>query len=455
MQRLYYSFLMLFVLHSLVSCQDDDPPLPDNMVQFEAETIGFEAQATEIDVKVRFTRATDAAVPVTVTLQSTSLTYGTHFTTEPAATNGAIDLTVPSGSSEASIKVKKVAGLLLDGDEEISFTMAAASVGIVVGSAASLTLSFSEILSQNAAMAINGGGAAYLNKVFIDLSANRQVAVARIAWDLGFFAGDDFRVILNNETGALAIALDKTDLNQVTAQDTVALVSKLSLDTFSPEAMNFIDDVEGDLTKTAIASVSATDSENKVYIVNRGTKGAAARGWQKIRVLRSGNGYKLQYADIKATTFKELTVAKDSNYNFQYVSFTNGAVTVEPAKDRWDIAWTAYTYKSGAIPYYFQDMVLLNNLGGAAVAKVPASEVSYDAFGESHLSGLDFKTNRMAIGSDWRFTTGEGAPNVYIDRFYVVKDADGNIYKLKFTAMTQSGERGKPQIQYALVKKGA
>ncbi|MFT2008013.1 HmuY family protein [Pontibacter sp. 13R65] len=456
MKRRLYSFLVLGFLTTLSACKDEDPPLPDNLLQFEAPAIGFEAQAGEVEVKVLLSRAADAAVPITLALQSSGLTYGTEFTTDPAASNGSISLTVPAGSSEAVLKVKKVAGvLLLDGDEEITFTVSAASPAVVLSGNTTTTLRFSEILSESAAMVLNGGGAAFTNKVFIDLSANRQTAIARTAWDLAFYSGNEFRVVLNNETGALAVALDKTDLNQVTAQDTVALVAKLTLDTYSPEAMQYIDDVEGDLTKTAIASVATTDSENKVYIVNRGTKGATARGWQKIRVLRSSNGYKLQYADIKATTYKELTITKDSNLNFSYVSFATGAVAVEPAKDRWDIAWTAYTYKLGPIPYYFQDMVLLNHLGGASVAKVQTSMVSYEAFGEANLSALEFQTNKLAIGSDWRFTTGAGAPNVHTDRFYVVKDADGNIYKLRFTSMAQNGERGKPQIEYRLVKKAS
>ncbi|MEQ8413220.1 MAG: HmuY family protein [Imperialibacter sp.] len=40
---------------------------------------------------------------------------------------------------------------------------------------------------------------------------------------------------------------------------------------------------------------------------------------------------------------------------------------------------------------------------------------------------------------------------VYEDRFYIIKDASGNYYKLKFTALMQTGERGKPQIASELL----
>ncbi|PZP51428.1 MAG: hypothetical protein DI598_03250 [Pseudopedobacter saltans] len=42
------------------------------------------------------------------------------------------------------------------------------------------------------------------------------------------------------------------------------------------------------------------------------------------------------------------------------------------------------------------------------------------------------------------------------DRFYIIKDADGNYYKLKFLAMgvnNDGGTRGKPVIQYELISK--
>ncbi len=36
----------------------------------------------------------------------------------------------------------------------------------------------------------------------------------------------------------------------------------------------------------------------------------------------------------------------------------------------------------------------------------------------------------------------------------MIKDEDDNYYKLKFTALTTGGERGKPQVEFALIKQG-
>ncbi|PTS99241.1 hypothetical protein DBR11_12840 [Pedobacter sp. HMWF019] len=311
----------------------------------------------------------------------------------------------------------------------------------------------------------DGGSAG--NSVFVDFSADKQTSAARASWDLGFYSGADFRVIINHSIGATAIALDKSDLNQVTIADTIALVSsgKLALGQ-GDGAFTAIDPVQGSfaayLSGTVIKAISATDADNKVYIVNRGKSGTTEnRGWEKIRVIRSGNGYTLQYAKINETSFKSLTVVKDGTFNFKYVSFIKGLVDVEPAKDSWDIEWGLSTYKASAtIPYTFSDFVLINFAAGVQASQQVFSgteantTVTYANFKESDLSKVIFSGDRDVIAGNWRITSGTPV-GVKADRFYVVKDPVGNVYKLKFVSFhpNDSGVRGKPVIEYKLVKK--
>lgn len=313
-------------------------------------------------------------------------------------------------------------------------------------------------------------GASAGNSVFVDFSTDKQTSVARTSWDLGFYSGTDFRVIINHSTGAAAIALNKTDLNTVTAADTAALATAATL-TLGQGAGDFpnIDPVEGNtatyLAGTVIKTISATDADNKVYIVNRGVAGVTgSRGWQKIRVIRNGNGYTLQYAKISETTFKTLTVTKDAAYNFKYVSFVTGAATVEPEKAAWDIEWSLSTFKASTgtsfIPYTFSDFVLINFVGGVTAAEViyagtaANNTVSYADFKEANLTGITFLGAREVIAGNWRITSGTPI-GVKTDRFYLVKDSAGNVYKLKFNSFhpSDSGVRGNPVIEYKLVKK--
>ena len=213
--------------------------------------------------------------------------------------------------------------------------------------------------SDGSTLTLNGiagseAGSSAANSVYVDLSTNEQNSVLRTSWTLGFYSGADFKVILNNTSGATAKKIDKTDLNAVTESDFVLSDLAIALGTASDtEFAKFDDPREANiLTKTAIAEVSSTDANNKVYLVSpvggTHTSVISAETVYKIRVLRKGTGYTLQYAKLKETTFKTLDISKDATYNFGFVSLTDGkAVTVEPEKSKWDITWTWSLYFGG------------------------------------------------------------------------------------------------------------
>ena len=196
-------------------------------------------------------------------------------------------------------------------------------------------------------------GSAAGNTVFVDFSADKQTSVARAGWDLGFYTGPEFRVILNNTTSASAIALAKNDLTAVNDADTVGL-NGLTLG-FDPSSLTLVDDPHGDLTKTVIDPTSTVDAENEVYVINRGTGGGTpSRDWYKVRVLQNGaNGYRLQYAKLASSTFTTVDIPKNDDYNFRYFSFDNGVVDAEPVKNQWDIKWSYTMYETSIGPDQF------------------------------------------------------------------------------------------------------
>jgi hypothetical protein len=304
-------------------------------------------------------------------------------------------------------------------------------------------------------------GSAAGNSVYVDFSADKQTAVDRDSWDLGFYAGADFKVILNASNGSSAIVVNKSDLNAVTTADFDPNSLKVGqgAGTFSliddPREANIIN-------KTAIAAISATDAENKVYIINR--KGGAATvlandELYKIRIIRKGAGYTLQYAKVTETTFKTLDITKNADANFQFASLVKGSiVSVEPTKASWDIVWGYSMYYTATFPYAFSDLVFINSLAGVSAAPVSTNVKAYAAFAESDLAGITFSASRDVIGSTWRTSPGQNGTGggVKTDIFYLVKDAAGNVYKLKFNSFISNdgGTRGKPVIEYKLIKKG-
>ncbi|RQP15426.1 MAG: hypothetical protein EAS52_15100 [Parapedobacter sp.] len=322
--------------------------------------------------------------------------------------------------------------------------------------------------SEGTELTLNGGvgGSAAQNIVFVDLSAAKQDSAKRESWDLGFYCGNDFRVILNSSKGAItALNTQETDINAVTPAnvDVNELALGLNYETYEfIGSFDLIDDTTGNLNNTAIDAIST--GENPVYIVN--TVGGAtvdpANVW-KVKISQSTNGYSVQYAKLDATNVQTIEIQKDSEYNFKHFSFTGGIVNVEPPKTEWDFSWgyTIYFTMLGTdpVPYNNSDFIKLNTLNGVQAAMVKEADIAYASFSEANISSISFSGNQNVIGANWR-TVPSPTPGVEAgtkkDRYYVIKDVAGNIYKLKFNSFTaeDAGKRGYPELEYQLVKRG-
>ena len=215
------------------------------------------------------------------------------------------------------------------------------------------------VVIDGAAIAPEVGGPNEPNQVYVDLSTNTTSVVKRDSWELGFNAGSDFRVTLNGSIYMAAGQLSETNIDAVTSTSTEVqeLQPKIAVGTFDATNTAYVDAPDGTITSTAIAEISSTDANNKVYLLNLGdeigtetpTTGSVdisddSRGWKKIRILKSGNDYILQYADLDATTHKEVTISKSTTHNFTFFSFnTESEVTVVPEKSSWDLNFTVFT----------------------------------------------------------------------------------------------------------------
>lgn len=328
------------------------------------------------------------------------------------------------------------------------------------------------------------GGPNQPHQVFIKLATGKQTHVKRDSWDFGFYCGDDYRVIINNTIKMAVKELNTNDLTQVQEEDrtvSVGMTTKANL--------GYVDSPYGELKspkntkgrQTAIAEISANVDENKVYLVNMGYQVATDkpnagyvaldgphRGWKKIRITRSGNDYSIHYADLADTTFKTITVQKNPEYNFIFVNLSSGkTVDVQPKKADWDLSFTGITnYTSArqngtfdeAITYYYADMVLNNIHNGTKVHRIKTTVESrdkeYTEYTKSKAQQINFNdaklNNQLSIGDSWRSTFKGGLLG---DIFYVLKDSQGNLFKIKFLAFTnEKKERGHPVFEYELLK---
>ncbi|WP_316803344.1 HmuY family protein [Pedobacter nototheniae] len=315
--------------------------------------------------------------------------------------------------------------------------------------------------SDGSTLTLNGKTAEsnYTNIVSVDLSTDKQVSIDRKSFNLGFTSDSRFRVVLNASYQSTAVATSKTDITAVTLADPGTNVN-LNHDIMDPLTVSLVDYWDGDITKTAFAEVSANDADNKVYLLSyEGNKDKEK--WFKVKVTRSANGYKVQYARIGETTIKTLDVAKNNDYNLVFASLENNKIVqAEPNKKAWDISWSYSTNNSGlGSPYWVQDFISINNLGGVQAAEILKTDFEYASFTETNLTSAKviFSAAKDVVGTKWRTSPGQTGTGgaVKTDRFYLIKDGTGNIYKLKFNSYISGdgGERGKPVIEYKLVKK--
>jgi len=321
------------------------------------------------------------------------------------------------------------------------------------------------------------GGANEPNQVFIDLSTEENTTAIRDSWDLGFYCANDvFRVSLNGSIYMATKALNFTDIDAVTTADVESLYSLISIGTFDSQNVNYVDDFDGDITQTAIAEITVTPTENKVYLLNMGYRvgtdepdtGSVAvagehRGWKKIRILRDNENYRLQYANIEETTHHEITITKDEAYHFTHFSFTTeNTLIIEPIKTEWDLCFTVFTNEIvGYGTYGFTDFVLSNSKSNVMAYQVQELDTDgdgvvdnpYSDFTLADITTDDFNNSQRAVGSSWRIGGGPGySPAIKNDVYYILKDTEGLFYKLKFLSlMDDNGIRGHPQFEYQLI----
>lgn len=465
--KLKPAFLCLLAAALFVSCSEDDSVTTATpfVVAFENLSANISDIETSKTLSLLYSETATEQGSFEVSIVSTNAIYGVDFTTEPAAEGSTITLPIEASENGKSIVFNKLNPTL---DETVTIELNISAIhypsSVIQGNTRFL---FGNTPALGTGYSPNVGGPNQQNQVYIDLSSEAETVVQRDTWDLGFYAGDEFRVGINGAIYMATAQLESTDIDAISEADVTDLQPQVAVGTFDPDNVAYIDHPDGAITKTAIASISATEAENKVYLVNLGyTVGTdapepgsvavagSARGWKKIRVLRQGDDYLLQYANLNDTTHQEVVISKNEGYNFTFFSFdTENVVTAEPRADQWDLNFTVFTnIIDGAGSYGFSDGVLHNSKGGVTAYSVETTAFDYDAFSASDVVLNNFEQDQRVIGSTWRDVINDD--KVLIDTiFYILKDANGNLYKLKFTSLlNENGERGFPEFKYNLLQ---
>ena len=329
------------------SCSDDDDGLKmqDISVEFAVSDAGMDG--TGIDLGIKLSRATKESLDVTVQMISTEVSES-DITVTPALTNGQVVVNIPAGQASGSFTVAKADGKSPEGNVKFRILSLSLSEGYKIGTLQEMNLSFSPIVSTGGKLTLEGndGAEKYANMVYVDLSNNSQIQIKRKSWNLGFYCGDEFRVILNSSYATVAVASEKTDFAAVTLED-AQKAPNIAAGAMSEDfSADWVDDVEGDLTKTAFGMIAENAAENKVFFVasadnKTNTDGTENRSlWYKVKVTRNGEGYRVEYGKVGDTTPKTVEIAKNPIYNFVGLSLESGEkVDAQAEGKKWDIMW--------------------------------------------------------------------------------------------------------------------
>lgn len=470
--RNYTIFIQLFLLGILfTACNSDDDNLPtsDFVVAFEQPSIQLTNDLQSREIKLVFSRPAPQNGFVEIVFSSAQASYSEDFYTFPEAVDQSINLSFEEGETEVSFTFEQLTQVLEGEEKSIEFEITEVDVPETVFSGNTrLIVNLSESAALGGSFEAEVGGPNQPNQVFIDLSGQQQTAVARDAWDLAFHSGSANRVILNYSTQMAVGKTEFTNLAEVNQAAVETLIPQITIGNFNPENMIFVDEPSGNLNQTAMNEVSSNPEENHVYILNLGNEigteipqtgsvavSGAARGYLKIRVLLEDDQYVLQYADLEETEFNEVSIPKSPSFNHTFFNLNQQSIVeVEPEKEQWDLNFSVFTNEiPNAGSYMFTDFILTNRHGGTQAYQVNTDEFSYSEFDFDNVISTNFSNDQRAIGSNWRQGGGPSqAPSLFEDRFFVVKDTQENIYKLRFTALlSETGERGFPAFEYQLL----
>lgn len=462
-------FLTLFTALVFLGCESDDTDLSQPFVVGFANLkhdLATMPEQKEITMLLSETAQSNGSVVIKVTPVNTQ--YEVDYETLPSSASGTFEVPFMAGQNSVTFTYfNNIDKPYIEADKFKSVQFSIVQINYdsqvsIQGNTATI-VSFGVSLGATLEPAI--GGPNQGNQIFVDLSTELVSSSRRDAWDLGFYSGDLSRVIINGSLYMAAKQLEATNIDAVTAASVQQYQAQVAVGTFEASNINYIDAPNGDLSKTAISEISANDNDNKVYLVNLGYTvgtdvppvGSVAvagnpRGWKKIRILKSGDNYVLQYADLNSTTHNEVTIPRTPDYNFTFFSFnTQNVVSIEPEKAKWDLNFTVFTNEIvGSGSYGYSDFVLNNLKAGVKVYRVDTSVKRFDDFALTDVNDANFTDDQRIIGAEWRDVfTG----TAYTDRYYVLKDIDGNYYKIRMLAfVNQSGVRGYPKFQYKLVQ---
>lgn len=178
-------------------------------------------------------------------------------------------------------------------------------------------------------------------------------------------------------------------------------------------------------------------SKNDVYVLNLGIDDVGRNvGYRKFQILRRTNEkYVIKFANLNNSNTKEFDIPIDKKYHRVTFSFKEGGKLTysEPEANSFDLVFTRYAEYFEEINFepYATNGVLQNPR--VCFAYADSSGASYENFTIENYNEKQLSNYYNVLGWDWKtYLFDLGYYTIRNDKFYVIKDYNGYIYKLRF-----------------------
>jgi len=292
----------------------------------------------------------------------------------------------------------------------------------------------------------------YSYQVYFKLSTNEETGRnLKDIWDISLTTtADDYTLFLNSSR-FVKIAHTESDNFDVT-YSTEGFVWQFDESTGNP--------LGNAIGKWWTDGPDGPVSLNEVLLVDKGIDAdGLPAGFLKIQPQLNPltKVVSIRIANLNGSDERIFSFNKIDGLSVVSMSFDNGQneIQPEPPAESWDLVFTQYTtllFTDTGEPYpYLVTGVLIND---TLVSAVMDSITPFETITREFADGLIFSTQKDVIGYDWKkvigdVTSGNVTYSAIPKMVYIIKDADGFYYKLRFVDFYNNlGQKGYPTFEY-------
>ncbi len=300
-------------------------------------------------------------------------------------------------------------------------------------------------------------GTDYEKDMYFDISTNTFQDKQSADWDIRFETTDaGYGIFLNNGNLIKARKIGVYGLTEKLASDSNYYKTNKELR----------DAPEGKADQTAIGDwrtykSAAPDYLPGIYVIELSYENGVNK-YKKLQILNvDDTAFFVRITNYAETSGDTLIIPKDKTRNFTYYSFKNGGRIVsneEPDKNGWDLVFTRYNHffygiLPGNEPFPYRVSGVLSNPNKVSVAR--DSLDNFDKITGASIPDYTFSSDWNVIGYDWKSHAFGAAGNYTVNSHitYIIKDTDGDYYKLRFLDFyNNKGEKGYPKFEFSRIK---